>query len=214
MSADDIQLTDEQKELLHALNPRQQKFVCNLVSGMSQTQAYKEAGYNPRSDDAAKACATKLLTNAHVKSAYDSLIKPDAERYAAKAIMQRDEGLQILSEVGRAKFEDFFNLKEVEIDTMDGPETAIIAQLKNPDGLGERGNLALRSVTIGKSGSTKYEMYDRIQAIKTISEKDGWDKASDKDKEQTSTLIAFIGGVTDSYVGNPAEIIGNRGDDE
>lgn len=167
MSADDIQLTDEQKELLHALNPRQQKFVCNLVKGMNQTQAYKAAGYKPKSDDNARSMAAKLSTNINVKAAYDALMKPAAEKRAVGAIATRNEALEILSGMARRELDPF---------------------------------------------SQSYS--DKLTAIRLLGNFQGWEKASDKDKEQTNALLAFVSGVTDSYVGNPAEIIGNRGDDE
>lgn len=102
-----IKLTEEQKELLHKLNPRQQKFVCNLVSGMNQTQAYKEAGYKPKSDEQAKVMASRLLTNVNVKAAYEALMKPKAEDEAIAAIATKDEVKKILTSMARRELDPF-----------------------------------------------------------------------------------------------------------
>jgi len=166
-SADQNVLTDEQKELLHSLNPRQQKFVMNMVKGMNQTQAYKASGYNPKSDDNARSMAAKLSTNVNVKAAYESLMRPAVEKEASEAVATRNEALEILSGMARRDLDPF---------------------------------------------SQSYS--DKLTAIKLLGQMQGWDKASDKDKEQTNSLLAFVSGVTDTYQGNPADIIGNRGDDE
>ncbi len=49
-----------------ALNDRQQKFCEFFAKSGNATQAYKDAGYTPKSEEAAAVSASKLLRNAKV----------------------------------------------------------------------------------------------------------------------------------------------------
>lgn len=53
------------------LNPRQIKFVRNLLQGLTYTEAYKEAGYKPKNDDVAVASASALVRIPKVKAFWD-----------------------------------------------------------------------------------------------------------------------------------------------
>lgn len=67
-----------------SLNARQERFVQNLATqGMNATSAYREAGYATKHDGAARADASRLLTNGNVKKRLLEL----QEEAAAKAVV-------------------------------------------------------------------------------------------------------------------------------
>jgi len=55
------------------LSDRQRKFAENLATGMSQTEAYKRAGYTAKNNKVAEASASRLLSNAKVSTYLDEL---------------------------------------------------------------------------------------------------------------------------------------------
>lgn len=192
MSADDnITLTDEQKELLHKLNPRQQKFVCNLVRGMNQTQAYKAAGYKPKSDDNAGVMAVQLLGNIKVKAAYDALCKPSAEKQASGAILTRERALEILTRQAECTLDQVVEMQDAVVDTPDGPITQTFMRIKDSNNLSPVAKASIKAVTITNQGP-KVELQDRHSAIKLIGQMQGWDKPSEKDNAQNEAMAGFL----------------------
>ena len=55
------------------LNDRQRKFAENLATGMSQTEAYKRAGYRVKNDKVAESKASRLVSNGKVSTYLDEL---------------------------------------------------------------------------------------------------------------------------------------------
>lgn len=100
------------------MNERQRKFCdCYLANGMNATAAYKEAGYNPKSDDAAKACAHKLLTNAYVQEYVNnhmSEVVKQAEEHHESKMLEAEDLLRFLSDVIRGNEKDAEN-KDVKM---------------------------------------------------------------------------------------------------
>ena len=78
------------------LTPKQERFIQNIVSGMSQRQAYKEA-FNPpnTSDEAIDVDACKLFNSPKISLRYQELI----EELQDKAIMSAKERMKWLSDV-------------------------------------------------------------------------------------------------------------------
>jgi len=58
------------------LNERQETFCLNIVKGMTNGQAYKNAGFNIEKLDHASAAATRLLKNAHIRQRITELKQP------------------------------------------------------------------------------------------------------------------------------------------
>lgn len=68
------------------LNARRERFVQNLVAkGMNATAAYKAAGYAAKYDAAVRADASRLLTNANVKTRVAQLQQEAAAKAAVTA---------------------------------------------------------------------------------------------------------------------------------
>ena len=78
------------------LTPKQEKFIQNIVSGMTQRQAYKEA-FNPpnTSDEAIDVDACRLFNNPKVNLRYRELM----DKLEDKAIMSARERMIWLTEV-------------------------------------------------------------------------------------------------------------------
>ena len=81
------------------LNSKQEKFINNIVSGMSQRQAYKDA-YNAKyADDAIDNKASKLFNKDEVQTRYKELM----DKLEDEAIMSAKERMRWLSDVVKGK---------------------------------------------------------------------------------------------------------------
>ena len=82
------------------LTPKQERFIQNIVSGMTQRQAYKEA-FNPpnTSDEAIDVDACRLFNNPKVNLRYRELM----DKLEDEAIMSAKERMIWLSDVVRGK---------------------------------------------------------------------------------------------------------------
>lgn len=84
-------------------NAKHDAFARAIVAGTPARHAYRGAGYNPKSDDVADACASRLLADAKVAERVTELKEAAAEQ----AVMSRAEVLAELSHLGRANLADF-----------------------------------------------------------------------------------------------------------
>lgn len=82
------------------LTPKQERFIQNIVSGMSQRQAYKEA-YNVESmsDEAIDVEACRLFNDTKISLRYRELM----DKLEDEAIMSAKERMKWLSDVVRGK---------------------------------------------------------------------------------------------------------------
>lgn len=170
-----IQLTPEQLELATKLTPLQRRFVLNLVKpGMSQRQAYVDAGGTSATPETQDASASRMLSNAKVKEFYQSLINS----IASDVIMTKQEALERLSKTARATIHDICTFKLVEVLTKDKDgnekiEFDTIWTMKETEEIDPVIAAAIKSVTFTKNGP-KIEMYDANGSIKILSDLQGW----------------------------------------
>ncbi len=75
-------------------NPRRERFVQNRIKGMSQTEAYKAAGFESTNDNAVQACASRLEAEQEVRERMNEL----HERSARRAELKRADILTMLCE--------------------------------------------------------------------------------------------------------------------
>lgn len=99
------------------LTVKQEKFVQNLVNGMSQRQAYKDAFQADYDDNAIDVNAFKLFNDAKIKLRYQELL----EELKETAIMTAIERMIWLSEVvqGKQMEKEVVVLKDGEIRVED-----------------------------------------------------------------------------------------------
>lgn len=102
------------------MNPKHEKFCVEYIrNGRNATAAYKAAGYT-KDGEAAKACASRLLTDANVQSRLRELEKEFEEMMEEEkkaAIMDFSERMIVLTEI--VKDEDSSRQDKIKaIDTM------------------------------------------------------------------------------------------------
>lgn len=78
------------------LTPKQEKFVQNLIKGMSQREAYKNSyDADNMADDSIDVNACKLFNDTKIKQRYQEL----QNRLSDKAIMSAEERMKLLTEI-------------------------------------------------------------------------------------------------------------------
>ena len=80
----------------YKLSEKQRRFAQGVANGLSQTEAYIQAGYSP---NGARAAASKLLTNANVQAYLQEL----QQKADDKAIMDIVEWQKLLTSVARGE---------------------------------------------------------------------------------------------------------------
>lgn len=93
------------------LTPKQEKFIQNIVSGMTQRQAYKEAFGAEYDDNAIDINACKLFNDAKVQLRYKELM----DKLEDKAIMSAKERMIWLSEVVQDIQKEVIKVDEIEM---------------------------------------------------------------------------------------------------
>lgn len=91
-------MSKEQLTLYSKLTKLQKALCIGVLSGLTQRQAYKQAGGKAKTEQAMDATASEILKRLEVKEFMDSMYAPQL----AEAIMTRDEAMQILSGITRA----------------------------------------------------------------------------------------------------------------
>lgn len=91
----DFKMTDEQKGLLDVLTPLQQKVCINIVSGMSNIDAFMSANKKVKNKATGEANVSRMLSDAKVKAFIDSM-KAAA---VSSAVMSRERMLELQSQI-------------------------------------------------------------------------------------------------------------------
>lgn len=90
-------MTPKQQELFEKLTTLQKRVCNNVLNGMNQRQAYKEAG-GRASEAALDNVVSVMMKNAKVKSFMDEMYSYDM----SQTVMTREEAMEILSGFSRA----------------------------------------------------------------------------------------------------------------
>lgn len=106
---------------LDALNARQHKFVLNLFSGMSQTEAYIQAGYEPCSREVAESSASQLVSIPLVSNALAEL----RHSVKASAVAPLARRMEILTEIAE---------HPIEMPVTAGHKLAAVAEINKVEG--------------------------------------------------------------------------------
>lgn len=145
------------------LNARQRHFCINLATGMTQSDAYLNAGYNINpSIGSASDCASRLLSsNASVKAYYERLIERAGELSLAKitdSIMSPHEIKARLSQLARANLVDFIDKDGQPVLSKDTPGHQAAKEFYKKTRRGKDG---------GETRSIK--LVDQIEALRELS---------------------------------------------
>ncbi len=148
------------------LTQKQENFVLNIFSGMSNREAYFQAGYSTKSSMAVvDVNACRLANSTKVLLKLEELRK----QATSNKVMPVQERLERLSEIARGRLTDY---QEAGLDgagyisiTKDSPNTAAIAGIESATKFDENGNTGTLF--------TKVKLYNPIPAIELLCKLDG-----------------------------------------
>lgn len=94
------------------LNERQTKFVQNYVAGMTQQEAYLEAGYGAQEGASAKSAASQLANKDKVKEAIvemdaSTITSPNKKLGEIQISNHVQDAIDTLAKIQRGEFDDF-----------------------------------------------------------------------------------------------------------
>lgn len=116
MGVEQFEMTEEQKELFGKLTPLQQKVCTNVISGMSNIDAYINAGGKAKTKTSQESGASEILSNPKVKAFLDSM----KQAAVSSAIMSRQEMLERLSELANIDVSDLIKARPEELAEFKG----------------------------------------------------------------------------------------------
>jgi len=119
--------------------------------------------------------AYKLLQNNDILTRVEEL--KDMAR--SKAVMSRQEALELLSTIARTSVSDIAEFSEVETgeDEEGNPVSSTTWRILNSSEISKEASLSIKSVTATKMGP-KLEMHDRLSALQQLSKMEGWESAA------------------------------------
>ena len=164
-------LSEEQSKLSKELTSLQRKFVINLVSGMTQRQAYLDAGGKAKSTSAQDAAASTMLSNVKVRAFYDSLM----EESKTGAVMTKAQAMELLSVKASVTVKDVCDFKNVKVgDDEDGnPVYQTVWSFKDSEDIPDHIAACIKSVAVTREGP-KIELYDSNASAKQLGDWLGW----------------------------------------
>lgn len=180
-------------------NARQEKFCQNIMVGMSQTDAYIDAGYEPKG---AEANASHLTRNYKVASRIAEL------QTAAAAIVVQETGVtraRWIEELSRIAFSDVrrvvtwkANATGMHEDEETGEVRLAVTnqvQIVDADRLSAADAAAIASVEQTDKGGLKIRLHDKLKALDLIGRAEGFVGSDASSGVQVN--IAFVGGPPD-----------------
>ncbi|CNI54068.1 terminase small subunit [Yersinia pekkanenii] len=186
-------LTSEQKALFDALTQLQRRFVTALLNGKNQTEAYRKAGGKAKTDDTARAQASRMITFDNVQAFLQSV------QYEAinDAIMTHTEAMERLTTMGRATIRDLAEFSEHELGKDEHGKPIIQAVWRFKDSVKQNPEMldAIAELTAGREG-IKLKLHDSKAAIKQLAEMQGWEapRKSEHTIKGLPTLTDLFGG--------------------
>lgn len=131
------------------LTPKQEKFVRNLVSGMSQREAYRNS-YNAKNmkPESMDKKASALFSRVDIRSRYNELIEKANEKVEIKA----DDILRELKAIAFSNGSDYAEIKNNKL------------LFKNTSELDEDKKKAISTIKQTREGKS-IETYDKLKAI-------------------------------------------------
>lgn len=198
-------MTPEQKFLFDQLTKLQQRVATNVLSGMSQRQAYVDGGGSAIGEESIDASASALLSNSKVATFMDAM----KEEAISDAIMTRNKALERLSLMADTRITDILEFRTVEVKEVnkDGEEEVseqTIWLMKDSPEIEKRAAASIKSVTMTKFGP-KIEMYDAKDAIAQLAKMRGWESAQKIDLSSKDGTMSPKGrSLSDFYADNAA----------
>lgn len=168
-------MTPEQKYLFDQLTQLQQRVATNVLSGMSQRQAYIVGGGSAESENSMDATSSELLSNPKVVAFMDSM-KDEA---VSEAIMTRKEAMEKLSVLARTDLKDLVHFGDYELGVDEKTGNPIIQaswRIKDSAMQDPKQMAAISELTASKDG-IKIKTHNQVDAIKQLAKMQGWEAA-------------------------------------
>lgn len=166
-------LTPEQQELADKLTHLNKMTAIYYASGvMSQREAYRAAGGKAKKNSTADTAASQILAKPEVEAFYNSLV----QTVISENIMSREEALESLTRVARAKITDFVRFSKVQVgETTDGePIHQTTWEFKNSDDVPDEVAGLIQEVSATKMG-IRLKLYSSLEAKAQLSKMQGWE---------------------------------------
>lgn len=152
---------------------KQKAFVDEYLIDLNATRAYKAVYKNVKSDDAARASSSKLLTNANIKAYVEKRMK-DREK---RTEITQDKVLNELAQIAFANGSDFAKVVEKPVLKEDGsvlldpiteePIYYKTVEMKLTDELPEEKRKAIAGIKMGKNG-IEVNTCDKVRALELL----------------------------------------------
>lgn len=168
-------MTPDQKFLFDQLTQLQQRVATNVLSGMTQRQAYYMAGGTATNDESADATVSALLSNIKVKAFMDAM----KEAALTEAVMGRQEALEKLSILARTDLKDLVEFGDYELGT-DPESGAPIIQASwkiKPSAMQDPKQMAAIAELSATKDGIKIKTHSPLAAIKQLADMQGWNAA-------------------------------------
>jgi phage terminase small subunit len=179
-----MELNEKQRSLFDSMTKLQQKFSLGIVKGLSQIDAYRQAGGKAKTNDTARACASEILTKPNVKAFIDEI----GSAAITDAVMTRQEALERLSVMARASIHEMVEFGESDCGLDEDGKPIIQASwrfkpstLQSPESLA-----AISELTAGPRGIS-LKLHDPKAAIKQLAEMQGWEPPKESKLTITTT---------------------------
>ena len=168
-------MTPEQKFLFDQLTQLQQRVATNVLSGMTQRQAYYMAGGTATSGDSADSAANTMLRNVRVSAFMDAM----KEAAVSEAVMGRTEALEKLSLLARTDLKDLVEFGEYELGAdPDTGDPIIQASWKiKPSAMQDTKQMAAIAELSATKDGIKIKTHSPLAAIKQLADMQGWNAA-------------------------------------
>lgn len=162
------------EDLSKYLTKLQRSTVLNLVSGMTQRQAYKKAGGTAKKDTAIDSVVSRMLSDAKVRAYYDALMG----KSESKAVATREQVLLMLSAQVNLTITDICEFRHAQVgeDENGNPVYQTVWTMKDSKDIKPEHLACIKSVTATKTGP-KIELFDKTQSAKLLSDMQGWNAA-------------------------------------
>lgn len=180
-------MTPEQKFLFDQLTQLQQRVATNVLSGMTQRQAYYVAGGTATNDESADATASALLSNVKVVAFMDSM----KEAAVSEAIMGRQEALEKLSLLARTDLKDLVEFGDYTIGTDEESGVPIIqASWKiKPSAMQDPKQMAAIAELSATKDGIKIKTHSPLAALKQLADMQGWNAPTKVQSTVTTTEV-------------------------
>ena len=164
----EFELTDEQERLIDQMTDLQHAVVSAIVSGRPPVAAYLQAGGQAENPQASIRAIRKLP---HIAT----FIKSVRHMRIKESIMTREEALQKLTSISRAKLSEMVEFETFQVqDAFGNMHDQSTWRFKDSDELPANALDAIMELTAGPRG-LKLKLHDQKQAIKQIGELEGWE---------------------------------------